>query len=91
MGFGLGFGSGLGFGLGFGSGFGGTGVSVAVLVSVTAVAFWFSTVKVSVFFLSCSPPTVKTGSPQVYPSPFKEALAGSSLSVIVVPAGKVPG
>ena len=77
--------------MGLGSGFGGTGVSVAVLVSVTAVAFWFSTVKVSVFSLSCSPPTVKTGSPQVYPSPFKEALAGSSLSVIVVPAGKVPG
>ena len=66
-------------------------MSVAVLVSVTAVAFWSSTVKVSVFFLSCSPPTVKTGSPQVYPSAAGEALAGSSLSVILVPTGKVPG
>ena len=37
-----------------------------------------------------SPPMMKTGSPQVYPSAAGEALDVSSLSVILVPAGKVP-
>ena len=65
---------------------GGVVVVVVVLVSETLTSSWSRMVKVLVF----SPSTVKTGLPQLKPEAAGCALEVSSLSVILVPTGKVP-
>ena len=65
---------------------GGVEVVVVVLVRETLTISWSRMVKVLVFW----PSMVKTGSPQLKPEAAGWALEVSSVSVTLVPTGKVP-